>query len=202
MRDARFGQPSILQHGHPPPRHRPLLTTPTWRAPPEVGDIEAEVPECRRIGRDGMISVEAHHHPPQPRSLRVDCLVRPSTQRLLDHLQLGAHPVAARLPLELETSSPAVSADVDEAKNVERLRFAETACPPVFGRMASELDEPCLPRVQRQGELRQAHPHFFPEPLGVGLMLEANGNVVSPGLRQGQAPRTMMTSPWAWRFRH
>ena len=52
-----------------------------------------------------------------------------------------------------------------------------------------------FPGVQRQGELRQAHPHVLPEPLGLGLMLEANGNVVNPGLRQGQAPRTMMTSP-------
>src|SRR4029077_1856443 len=88
-------------------------------------------------------------------------------------------PVAARLPLELELSPPAVPADVGEAKEVERLRFAEIACPPVLRRMASELDEPRLPRVERQGEVRQARPHTLPEPLGIGLVLEADDNIVS-----------------------
>ena len=49
--------------------------------------------------------------------------------------------------------------------------------------------------MERQGKLSQARPHVRPEPLGVRLVLEANDDVVSPGLRQGQAPRTMMTSP-------
>src|SRR5277367_1451591 len=126
-----------------------------------------------------MVGVEAHHDPAQPRSLLIDCLMHPSAQRLLDHLQSDAHPVSARLPLELEASPPAVPAYVGESKKVERLRFAETTRPPVLGRMASELDEPCLPRVQRQGKLCQTRPHVLPEPLGVGLMLEANDDVVS-----------------------
>jgi hypothetical protein len=125
-----------------------------------------------------MIGVEAHHDPPQPRPLRIDRLVHPSTQFLFDHLQFGAHPVAARLPFKLELSPPAVPADVGEAKKVKRLRFAETACPPVLRRMASELDEPRLPRVERQGKRRQTRPHVLQEPFGIGLMLEANNDVV------------------------
>ena len=149
MCDSRFWKPPILQHGHSLPRHLPLLTTPTQRAPPDVGNVKTKVPERRRVRRNRVISIEAHHNPPQPRPLLVDCLMHPSTQFLLDHLQSGAHPVAARLPLELEPSPPAVPADVREAKEVERLRFAEIALPPVLRRMASELDEPRLPRVQR-----------------------------------------------------
>jgi hypothetical protein len=107
----------------------------------------AEVSERRCIGRDSVIGVEAHHDPAQPRSLLIDRLMHPSTQRLLDYLQPGAHPVAARLPPKLEVSPPAVPADVGEAKEVERLRLAETTCPSVLRRMASEVDEPRLPRV-------------------------------------------------------
>jgi hypothetical protein len=135
--------------------------------------------------------------------------MHPSTQRFLDHLQLGAHPVAARLPPELEVSPPAVPADVGEAKKVERRRFAETTYPPVLDRMASELDEPCLPRIEprsgsmqrqavsaleRQGELRQARPHILPEPLGVDLMLEADDDVVSVA-HHDDVPMSMALPP-------
>ena len=66
-----------------------------------------------------------------------------------------------------------------EAEKVERLWFAETTRPPVPGRMASELDEPRLPRMQRQGKICQPHPHILPEPLGIGLVLEADDDVVN-----------------------
>src|ERR1700676_3722228 len=179
MCDSRSWKPPILQHGHPFPGHLPLLTTPTQRAPPDVGDVKTKVPERHRVRRNRVISIEAHHNPPQPRPLLIDRLVHPSSQFLLDHPQSGAHPVAARFPPELETSPPVLPADVGKTKKVKRLRFAETACPPVRCRVASELNEPRLLRVQRQGERRQTCPHILPEPLGIGLMLEANDDVVS-----------------------
>jgi hypothetical protein len=89
MCDARLGKPSILQYGHTLPCHLPLLATPTQRAPPQVGNVKAEVRQRHRIGRDSMIGVKAHHDPPQPRPLLIDRLVHPSTQFLLDHLQVG-----------------------------------------------------------------------------------------------------------------
>ena len=145
MCDARFRKPPILQHGHSLPCHLPLLATPTQRAPPDVGDVKTKVSERRRVRRDRVISIKSRHDPPQPRPLLVDRLMHPSAQFLLDHLQPGAHPVAARLPFKLEPSPPAVSADVGEAKKVKRLRFSETTCPPVVSRMASELDERVFP---------------------------------------------------------
>src|ERR1019366_7262603 len=148
MCDSRFWKPPIVQRGHSLPRYFPLLPTPAQRASPDVGNVKTKVPKRRRVGRNRMISIEAHHHPPQPRPLLVDCLVHPSTQFLFDHLQSGAHPVAARLPPELEIFPPAVPADVGKTKKVERLRLAEIACPPVLRRMASELNEPRLPRIE------------------------------------------------------
>jgi hypothetical protein len=44
---------------------------------------------------------------------------------------------------------------VREAQEVERLRFAEPACPPVPGGVPPELDQPRLTRVQFQPELRE-----------------------------------------------
>src|SRR6516164_4849597 len=69
MCDPRLGKPPILQDGHPFPRHPSLLATPAQRAPPNVGDVETKVPKRRRVRRNRVISIEAHHDPPQPRPL-------------------------------------------------------------------------------------------------------------------------------------
>src|ERR1700686_2694395 len=163
-RDARYRAPpaQIPASGIPAPgSHLGCLAT--KRPPPEIGDVMAEVRKRRRVGRNSMIGVEAHHDPAQPRPLLIDCLMHSSTQRVLNRPQRGAHPVAARLPPELEASPPVLPADVDEAKKVKRLRFAETACPSVLRRVASELDKPRLPRVERQSKLRQTRPHALPK---------------------------------------
>ena len=135
-----------------------------------------------------MAGAEAHHNLPQPRSLLVDGPVHPSTQRSLTTFSLARTRSLRDFRLSC-ASPPAVSADVGEARklNVSGLPRPRARR---FCRMAPELDEPRLPRVQRQGELRQTRPHVLPEPLGIGLVLEAND--------ARQRRRSMMTSPGAF----
>src|SRR5258708_38352071 len=113
--EAGSWERAILRLGHRRPRRCVLLAAPAKRAPPQVGEVVAEVPERAGIGRDRAVGVEAPRDLPQPGALLVDRLMHPAAQRLLDRPQRAAHPVAARLPLELEVAAPAPSADVDEA---------------------------------------------------------------------------------------
>jgi hypothetical protein len=76
---------------------------------------------------------------------------------------------------------------VGEAKKVKRFWFAETAHPSALRRTASELDEPRLPRMKRQGEVRETRSHISPKPLGVGLVLEADDEVSRPAESHRQA---------------
>jgi len=82
---------------------------------------------------------------------------------------------------------------VREAKKVKRLRLAETACPSVLRRVASEFNEPRLLRMQRQGERRQTCPHVLQKPLGIGLVLETHDNIV--GVAHHDDPSKGMAFP-------
>src|SRR5207237_4615398 len=82
MGDAGSWEPAILELGHPRPRRCVLLAAPAKRAPPEVGEVVAEVPERAGIGRDRVIGVEAPRDLPQPGALLVDRLMHPAAQRL------------------------------------------------------------------------------------------------------------------------
>ena len=70
-------------------------------------------------------------------------------QLLFDRSQPCPHPVAARLPFELEGAPAGPAADVSEPQEVERFRLAQPAAFSIFGREATELDQPCLFRMER-----------------------------------------------------
>src|SRR5207245_1726646 len=61
--DAGSGEPAIFQYGHPLPVRRVLLAAPAKRAPPEVGQVVAEVPQGAGVGRDRVIGEEAPARP-------------------------------------------------------------------------------------------------------------------------------------------
>jgi hypothetical protein len=67
---------------------------------------------------------------------------------------------------------------VREAQEVERLRFPQTRRTSAFGDVPPELDQACLVRVQLQPELREPSTKVDQEPLCVGLMREADDEVV------------------------
>jgi len=98
MDDAGFGEPAILQHGHPLPAHPVLLAAPPKHVPPQARDVKAEGRQGGEVGRDGVIGIEAPHHLFQPAPLCIDRLVHAAAQRLLDRPQGGAHAIDAGLP--------------------------------------------------------------------------------------------------------
>ena len=70
------------------------------------------------------------------------------------------------------------AADQSEPQEVEGLRFAKPALLSLGRRMAAELDQSGLVRMQRQRELLQPLAHRVPEAPGVALVLKADHQVV------------------------
>ncbi len=148
----------------------------------------------RDVGGYGVVVIPAGDHAPQPSSLFGDRRVPPPPEFLLELMQLGAHPVASRLPPKQEAAAPGASADMREPQEVETLRLAQTTPLAVRRRRAAELDEARLFLMQRERELRHPLVQLRPEPLGVGFVLETGDDVV------GIAHEDDISR--AWRLRH
>ena len=149
-----------------------------WSARRQVSDMMLEGAQGGDVGGHGVVVIPAGDDASQPSSLFGDRRVPPPSEFLLEFMQLGAHPVASRLPPKQEAAAPGASADMREPQEVETLRLAQAAPLAVRRRRAAELDEARLFRMQRQREPRHPLVQLRPEPLGVGLVLEAGDDVV------------------------
>src|SRR5260370_19620370 len=139
---------------------------------------------CRKAARAGLlvrhgVIVEvAAHDLSQPFALRRYRLVHALSKRLLDFLELGPHAVGPALPVDQEVACARFAAYEREAEEVEGFRFADAAPLSVGGRQAAELDHAGLVRMQRERKLPKPFAHRIPEAPGVGLVLEADDDVV------------------------
>ena len=115
---------------------------------------------------------------PQPVSLIWDSLVHSLPQLRLDFLELRPHAVAPGLPLKLESSPSRFAADEGEAQESEGLRSADTAFLVVGRRMAAELNQAGLVRMERQRECLEPLTHRIEEATCVVLMLEAGHQII------------------------
>jgi hypothetical protein len=104
--------------------------------------------------------------------------VHPPAKLVLDGTQLRPLAIAPRAALQQEAAAPRAAADVREAKKIERLRLALPGVLPLGGRVAAEADQPGLAWMQAQRKLRQSRLQIRPEPLGIGLVLEADDQIV------------------------
>ncbi len=125
-----------------------------------------------------MVVEEPADHLHQPPSLFGDGLVHPPSQFLLHFLEFCPHAIASALPFDQELAGARLAADEGEAQEVEGLRLAEPALRAFGRRMAAELDQTGLVRMQRQRELLEPCAHRIEEPTGVGLVLEADDHIV------------------------
>src|SRR5271166_1154943 len=66
----------------------------------------------RDVGGYGVVIIPAGDPALQPSSLFGDRQVPPTPEFLLEFMQLGAHPVASRVPPKQEAAAPGASADV------------------------------------------------------------------------------------------
>src|SRR5271165_3615128 len=86
--------------------------------------------------------------------------------------------VPTRLPPDLEVAPSRFRTNENKAEELEGLRFTQPELLAVPRRKAAELDQAGLFRMQRQREPPQPFTHLVPEAPGVGLMLEADDDVV------------------------
>src|SRR6266511_2360080 len=178
MRDAGRWEPSRRDAVHAlPVQAVALAAAPKLRAP-VPGYLCPEGPDRSAVAGHGVVGAVPSHHAPQPAPLLGDRLMPASRQLLLDLAELRPHPLRVGDALERETSAPVLRADMREAEERERLRFAESARLPSLGGEPSELDQPRLLGRQLQAELREPAAKVGEEPLRITLVLEAHDVVV------------------------
>src|ERR1039457_6831052 len=104
--------------------------------------------------------------------------MHPSSQFILYPLERAPHAIAPGLPVNQEVPAARFSADQDESQEGKGLRIILTALLASFRRMAAELDQLGLFRVQRQRKLREPQAHVLQKPRGLSLMLKSQNTIV------------------------
>jgi hypothetical protein len=178
MKNAGLGNKVICQLFDPVPRDPSLLAASLERPPPQVGDTVPEPDECSTVCRHCVIFKEAGYDLPQPFPLFGEGLMPTSSHFLLDFLELRPNAVATGFSLQCEEAAAGSSADEREAKELEGFRFAKAAPSALDRCKAAKLDQAGLIRVKRQRVFPQSLAHRIPESSGVGLILEANDDIV------------------------
>jgi len=162
---------------HSFPLDATMLASPAQSAMPEVAHGVTKMGQSMPVARHSEVSDMPAHNGLQPLSDFRNRVMHAPPQADLHLLQLGLHALANRLPKHHEPSLLCLPADMREAEEVEGLRLAQTGALSVLRRMASELDQPRLLRVQLQLELLHSFFQFQPEPFGLVFVLEPNHDV-------------------------
>jgi hypothetical protein len=149
MKDARVRQIVCRDARHALPRGPIDLATTPQTAVPEPDDVVAEGGQTRIVGGHRVVLEIATDYLTQPPPLHGDRFMHTPLQFPFQGTQLGAHPITARLAMKQEEAPTRATTDVREPQEVERLRFAKTALFSVIGRMATELKQTRLLRMQR-----------------------------------------------------
>src|SRR5690242_7100892 len=178
MKDPGRGEIIVGYLQDPFSRRPVLLTAAPKRAPPQVDDMVAERCECLTVGRHCVVGEVAGDDLLQPFPLLGDRLLHPPLELLLDLLELRPLAIPAGFPVDQEMSPARDAADEDKAQEREGFRLAEAAPFAVAGRKTTELDQPGLLRVERQRELLKPVAHHVEEPTSVGLVQEADHDVI------------------------
>src|SRR3954451_8395052 len=178
MKDLRLGEKLVGYFQDPLPRRSVLLTAAPERTPPQADDMEPEGSECLDVGRHRVIGEIAGDDLLQPVPLFRDRLVHSSPQFLRDLLEFRRLAVPAGFPVDQEVAPARGAADEGETQESEGLRLAEAAPLAVARRIAAELDQPGLLRMERQRELLKPVAHHVEEPTGVGLVLETDDDII------------------------
>ena len=106
-------------------------------------------------------------------------IMHPALKLNLDGLELRNHSLfRSDAPDGEGFGLVALPTVVGEAQEVEGLRFPLATLLPVAGRIAPELDQSGLLRMEFQAELRQPFLELFKEPHGIRSVLEAQHKIV------------------------
>jgi hypothetical protein len=178
MADMGRRQPAADEPLHSFPQNATVLAPASQDVVPEVAHSETRASQSVPVARHSEVSDMPAHHGLQPLADFRNRVMHAPPQLDLHLLQFGLHSFANRLPKHQKPSLLRLPANMLEAEKIEGLRLAQTSPLSVRRRMASELDQPRLFRVQFQLEFRHAFSEFFPELFGFRLELESNHDVV------------------------
>src|SRR3954447_4112081 len=178
MKDAGLGQPSVGQAASSFPGDPAFLAAARQRLLPEPLDLSSKASQRLAVVGHRVVAVMPGQDAGKPASLVGDRVMHPSPHLGLDRMQLAAHLLLARDPLELEPSVLVLRANVREAQKLERLGLAVAAPGPMLGGEPPELDQPRLVRMQLQTEHREPFAKIGKEALGLVTMLKARHVVV------------------------
>ena len=178
MQDFRLGKPVVHEHGEPSPGPVRLLAAPAEQLSPEGSHPVPELLQGVAVGWYGMVPEVAADNLLEPLPLLADRLVDPPTQFLLDCLEFCLSAVAPGLPFDQEAPPPGCSADEGEAQEVEGFRLAKPVPPAVFHRVATELNQPGLLRMERQCKFPHPFAQQVEETPRIGFVLETDNEVV------------------------
>ena len=153
MADMGRRKPAADEPLHTLPLDAAILTPPFKSTMPEMAYRKAEVGQSVPVARHSEVSDMPAHNGLQPLADFRNRIMHTPPQLDLNAQQGRLHALANRLPKHQKPPLLRFPADMLEAKEVKGLRFAQTGALPVLCRMASELDQPRLLRVQLQLEL-------------------------------------------------
>jgi hypothetical protein len=106
-------------------------------------------------------------------------IVHAPSQSQLHGLERRSQPLLGRVPQHQKLSLVSSPTLVGEAEEGESLRLPCPASLPGLGGEPAELDEPRLFGMQFQVESPESIPKIRMKPYGIGLVLEANNEVIS-----------------------
>ena len=132
------------------------LTPPLERAVPDPGHFPMEGPQSTVVAGHTVVIDMTDHDAAQPGMLIRYGQVPSPTAGFLDAGEARPQLLSRGLALELEGAFAARAGDVHEAEERERLGLGQPLLFAFLPGESSELEDPCLVRVQLQGELRHA----------------------------------------------
>src|SRR6266702_282049 len=194
MTHAWRWQPAGEQATHTLPVEAAVLAAPAQRAIPQPTDAEAKQLQRRAIHGHPVVAEVSTHDRTQPLPHRRNGLMQALSQFGFHLSELRLQALAHRLPQDRETAiAPLGGADVREAKEVERLGFAQTLACAAFGSKRPKLQQPGLLRIQLQAELAQPLGQLRSKPLGIGLHPESEHDIVRVAYDDHLAARMLST---------
>ena len=161
MADMGRWQPAADQPLHSFPQNATFLAPSSQDVVPEVAHGETKVSQSMSVARYSEVTEMPTHNGLQPLANFRNRVMHASPQLDFHLLQLSLHAFANRLPKHQIPPLLRLPADVLEAEKIEGLRLAQSKALSVRRRMASELEESRLFRVQFQLEFRHAFASSF-----------------------------------------
>ena len=130
-------------------------------------------------GRDGEVVQPSIDDPPQPLRDLMEVVVHAPPQSFRDTLQSAPHPLRNGLAPDPELPASGLPTVVRESQEAERLRATQPSRPTVRLGVPSELNEPCLVRVQGQIKLAEPFPERMQKAFRVLLVLEPDDHIIA-----------------------